>query len=334
MRLKSTIPYILILVQLSLLVACGELAGYDEGPPPEPGQLGRRLITVQAKSVWLNPGNPDQTKIGGLTFLKGWALTSNYGRFGGFSGLSVQGQNFTAITDRGDWLTATVDWFSEDSPLSNTQMMPFSQGTSARKVDLDAESLVRAQYGFLVGFEQNHRILHVWEPGAPPAKPTALNFPALRQLSSNSGIEALALHPVGGALLFAEYGDNRDGNRNFWQVDESGPRNRGYKAIMGHAPTDAAILPNGDVLVLNRNYSPVDGVSVIVSRIPNARIIGEGPLEGRKVARLRPPLSVDNMEALVLVGEDQGKPVLAMMSDDNFRSTQRTLLLLFRLDAY
>ena len=50
------------------------------------------------------------------------------------------------------------------------------------------------------------------------------------------------------------------------------------------------------------------------------------------LAVLAPPLTVDNMEAIAARKNEAGETILYLMSDDNFSSDQRTLLMMFRLD--
>jgi len=49
------------------------------------------------------------------------------------------------------------------------------------------------------------------------------------------------------------------------------------------------------------------------------------------VARLAPPLNIDNMEALSIVSEGD-KIIVWIASDDNFNPLQQTLLMKFALD--
>ena len=53
-------------------------------------------------------------------------------------------------------------------------------------------------------------------------------------------------------------------------------------------------------------------------------------LQSKPVATLKPPLRVDNMEALAVTREGQDT-IIWMASDDNFNSFQETLLMKFRL---
>jgi hypothetical protein len=105
----------------------------------------------------------------------------------------------------------------------------------------------------------------------------------------------------------------------------------GYRPPGEHRITDAALLPDGRLIVLNRSFSLVEGVSVIVTLVDLGGDLSPGRiLEGRQIARIDPPLTIDNMEALA-IGERGGRTIVWMASDDNFNPLQRTLLLEFEL---
>jgi hypothetical protein len=90
-------------------------------------------------------------------------------------------------------------------------------------------------------------------------------------------------------------------------------------------------LPDGRVLVINRHYTPVDGVSAVLTVIDPEAIRPGAVLIGRELARLAPPLTVDNMEALAVTREG-GRTIVWIASDDNFNPLQRTLLLKFAME--
>lgn len=66
--------------------------------------------------------------------------------------------------------------------------------------------------------------------------------------------------------------------------------------------------------------------------ISEGRIPADPPefVASTEVARLRPPLNVDNMEALAIRKEGERR-YLYIASDNNFNALQRTLLLKFEL---
>jgi hypothetical protein len=53
-------------------------------------------------------------------------------------------------------------------------------------------------------------------------------------------------------------------------------------------------------------------------------------LVGQEIARLAPPLSLDNMEGLAIT-EEAGQTMVWLISDDNFSPLERTLLMKFAL---
>jgi hypothetical protein len=102
-------------------------------------------------------------------------------------------------------------------------------------------------------------------------------------------------------------------------------------------PSAAALLPGGDVLVLERRFPPLE---VRLVRLAKADLEGTGALAPSEIARLAPPQSVDNFEGLDVRQDPSGATLLYLISDDNGCAKQlgvvpsrlqRTLLLLFEL---
>ena len=98
-------------------------------------------------------------------------------------------------------------------------------------------------------------------------------------------------------------------------------------------PSDAAALPRGDVLVLERAYNPERGiVNVRVRQVAHSFVRPGAPLGGRRVAEFAPPLTLDNYEGIAAVQDASGAIDVYVVSDDNLnRAGQRTLLLKFAL---
>ena len=256
-------------------------------------------------------------------------LTSENDDFGGFSGLVVDAasQTLLAINDKGDWWQAAFDAMSGEPPVSGV-LQAYVPGAQADKVDLDAESLVRFRDGYLVSFEQQHRLEFVKGVGSQP-QPTGLAPINFAGVSNNSGIEAMAVLPSGGLLAFAERGLNVGGHLKAWLVTEDSVQNIYFKPPANFAPTDAATLSNGDVLLLLRKYSAIEGVAVKVLHINAEEIRADAILEGQEILHLTPEGPVDNMEGLDVVVLDDNSVRMVMISDDNFSPLQRTLLMMF-----
>jgi hypothetical protein len=100
--------------------------------------------------------------------------------------------------------------------------------------------------------------------------------------------------PLGGTLIaISERGLTRDGNLNAFLIGGPRPGTFALRRTAEFDISDAALLPSGDLLVLERKFSWTTGLSV--HRGPN------------------------------------GETVLTLVSDDNFSALQRTLLLQFTL---
>jgi len=279
-------------------------------------------------------GQPFATKPGEPTvrFASGWALTSNHEAFGGFSGLVVDNENneLVAISDKGDWWQAPFK-AKGFSPPTTGVMQGYSPGTIADKKDLDAESLIKFDDGFLVSFEHNHRLEFVKEAGTAGVAPklAAIDFSGV---SMNSGMEAITRLKSGQLLAFAERGRDVSGRQKAWLVSAGTVDDIWFKPPINFSPTDAATLPNGDVLVLLRHFSAIDGVAIKVLHINATEIVAGATLSGEEILHLTPEFSVDNMEGLDVVALDSDTVRLVMISDDNFNSFQRTLLMMFDYD--
>lgn len=265
-------------------------------------------------------------------FEGGWALTSGYEGFGGFSGLLIDDENkiLLAISDQGDWWQTPFDARRFAPPTAGI-MQSYSAGVDADKKDLDAESLIKFDDGYLVSFEHNHRLEFVAEIGeGGAASPlAAIDFSGI---SMNSGMEAIARLNGGQLLAFSERGRNGSGQLKAWLVSPASAQDLWFKPPANFAPTDAATLPNGDVLVLLRYFSAIDGVAIKVHRIKADDIAAGSVLTGEEILHLTPEFTVDNMEGLDVVALDDNTVRLVMISDDNFNSIQRTLLMMFDYD--
>ena len=152
-----------------------------------------------------------------------------------------------------------------------------------------------------------------------------------------AGWRRFAPLPDGRILMLSQGPAQDDGARAGWLVGEGegGIEALDYRPAPGFKPTDAAVLPNGDVLVLSRSFSVIGGVKARLERIPASAIAAGAVLQGAPVARFAYPLTVDNFEGLAVVGGGDGGDggtLVYILSDDNFNFFQRTLLLLFRLD--
>jgi hypothetical protein len=98
-----------------------------------------------------------------------------------------------------------------------------------------------------------------------------------------------------------------------------------------HRPTSIALLPDGNLVLLERAFDVVRGVRVSVKRVKLADIRPDAVVRGEELAWLRQPLSVDNFEGIAAGRGSHGETLLWLLSDDNFNPLQRTILLHFEL---
>ncbi|MFQ5348414.1 MAG: esterase-like activity of phytase family protein [Rhodothalassiaceae bacterium] len=329
------------------LVLAAALAGYfaaavftDEAPVDGP-------VTVASRPLDLyTPPRPERARrTGALEFLAGLELKSDRPEFGGFSGLAVdtQGTRILALSDGAFWLSARLH-LEDGLPVSiaDARMAPLRgpDGPLVAKEDRDAEALIVVPGGFVVAFEHHQRLLFYpdtapWqdipavlhEAGEPVQVPAqVLDNPR------NGGLEAGVRLADGRLLLFSEERRAGPGLKRAWLLDPGGHvAALAYAAPKDFGATAAARLPEGDILLLLRNFTRVRGVTVLVQRIPAGAIAAGSVLRGEELARFAPPLTVDNLEGLAVRRDTSGRTLLYLISDDNFSPLQRTILLVFAL---
>jgi hypothetical protein len=203
-------------------------------------------------------------------------------------------------------------------------------------VNGDAEAIAALPDGnFLVAYENKHRLWLYKQPAKGNALEQAAvvaGAPAgIAKLPRNGGIEAMARLRSGEYLLLSESGITVDGDRLGW-VGRRGKWAELRLAPMGSfEPSDLALLPDGDLLLLERRVSLLEGFVNRLSLIEGAAVKPGAVLQPRELALLAAPLSVDNFEAVATRQAPDGSTLIYVLSDDNQRLLQRTLLLQFRL---
>jgi hypothetical protein len=75
----------------------------------------------------------------------------------------------------------------------------------------------------------------------------------------------------------------------------------------------------------------MNGITAKLTIADRPRLFAGSVLTGKEVASFAPPVTTDNYEALS-IGQEGGRTILWIASDDNFLQLQRTLLMKFALD--
>lgn len=273
-------------------------------------------------------------RFGRLEFLGGLVLRGPRG-FGGLSGLHLEGDRLTAVTDRGHVFTARLVLEGERlTGLTDTHLAPRIGADGApvgRTPDGDAEALTREGDSLLVAVEGSARLLAYPFAGGrldEGATPSVLTLPQrVASRARRDGLEALATLPSGEVLVFLE------GRRGRGDIEGALRENGAPRSIVRRGTfsvTGADALPSGEVFIVERRYDGGIDVGLRIRRIGADRAGGARPFDGPVLLETDLRHEIDNMEAIAAQARG-GDIVLTLMSDDNFNFFQRTLLLRFRV---
>ena len=277
---------------------------------------------------------------GEIEFRGGLVLRSPYQHFGAISGLDVRPDGaLVAVTDTGFWLTGQLieegEWLRGVSDFQMAPMLDVEGNIAIGKSKADAEGLRfdPRDRTLVVSFEQEHRVER-FAGELSLAVPIAVPLPYLAGLGSNRGIEAIAIAPAGGPLgdalvIISEAGDDGDGGIRGWVVGGPQAGEFSIQRLGTFSITDAAFLPNGDLFVLERNFSLSEGVGVRIRKLSAADIRPGGVVDGPVVLFDDHLFQIDNMEGISLRELPGGEVLITLVSDNNHSLLQRTLLLQF-----
>jgi hypothetical protein len=284
----------------------------------------------------LDAAQPTRKRVGQLTFLGAWELRSDNSNFGGISALTLlPDDRFIGVGDAG---TLIGFGLTNDAQIDRPFIahMPGAFGKDVGYADRDSEGITfdpvtgRAW----VSYEGHHGIRRF---PASFARIDGEVFPAaMKTWSANRGAEAIARLPDGRFIVFSEGGGERDGEYAalLFSGDpvEQGSDSFGfyYRPPPGYRITDATTLPDGRLMTLHRRISFPDGFAAKIGIFDPAAIRRGATHSSKIIASLVPPLLVDNMEGIT-VREETDRLIIWIISDNNFNTFQRTLLMKFAL---
>lgn len=323
------------------LFVCGTLLSFSA---PQAADESSGALDLNAAPLELlseqTPNGQEAPDLGALTWLATLELRSSDRRFGGLSALliSPDGTEITTVSDKGYRIRFDLQHDAEGrltgvtegqiAPLLGRDGMPMED-----KLDRDAEALARLPGGALaIGFEHNHRIWRYATAEDPlTGIPGPLTFPPRHySLGRNSGLEAISELADGGLLAIVEGRDDvSESPAYLWR---GGRWHRmTYRRDGGFRATGAALLPDGDILMVERFFTILSGVKIRLVRLPANSLQPGASLSGEVLATLTPPVALDNMEGIDVRRGKNGETLIYLISDDNYSPLQRTLLLQFSL---
>ena len=266
-----------------------------------------------------------QMNLEGLSLAGAWHLKAENDEFGGLSGLDVlRSGSLLAVSDDGkfiwigiDPVTGAPDGIGSIAYMRNTKGEIFPTKRSA-----DAEDLAYRDGVAFVSFEQTHRIeaydLEGCGTAAHAARLVKLDEVVDGDvLRNNRGAEGLAFE---GDTLQVGFEAHASGGSPLGIVRVDG-------TLANFERTRQPLLymltgldgADGLQAQVFRAYDPARGARAIVRVRQDETLIAE--------ANLKPPLPVDNFEAVAIGEAPNGARRIWLLSDDNFSQDQRTLLL-------
>lgn len=302
-------------------------------------------ITIRATPIGaFNSREPSKTQFGALKFLGGLVLTSGDEAFGGISSLHMEpdGSHFLALTDVGSWLRGRIVYRDgKPAAIADAEMAPIlgpgGKPFAARR-RFDSESLTERDGTAYVGIERQHKIIRfdIRRDGLR-ARGTPIKVPAdFKTLTDNGSLECLTAAPknsalAGSLIVVTEHSLDADGNHRSFVLKGEQVVRFSVKRSDDFDVSDCTILPEGDLLLLERGFSLLRGIVMRIRRIPLDLIKPGALVDGPTLIFADLAYEIDNMEGIGVHRNAHGETIITVVSDDNFSPIQRNLLLQFKL---
>lgn len=335
---------------VSVLLAVAALCLLAPALDSKPVDMLERVIRMRVTAIPINfdRDKPEHIAFGKLRFRGGLNLFCRSRHFGGFSGIALDasGTTLLAVTDAGSWMRVPLDydgrWLKGVGDVTLGPILGHDGKPLVNDAERDAEGLALTagdtRTGFaLVSFEREHRILRypfTLTRFGPPNGVVRLPKEA-QSMSANMGIEAVAMirggKLKGTVVVFSERLPDQRGDLRGWLIGGPTPGAITVQRIGGFDITDAAGLPDGGLILLERRFRYSEGVKMRIRRISAADLKPGTLITGEILLEATDRLNIDNMEAIAVHRARTGETILTLMSDDNFSPLQRSLIMQFAL---
>lgn len=271
---------------------------------------------------------------GSLRFVRGWRLASPNSFFGGFSALARLGPGrFLLLGDNGHWVRLTLGEGGVEAAVIATLPLPPRNPGSKAFTDSEAAAVDPASGKIWVALEG---IDQIWRLDPALTHIESQNkSPQLAHWPANRGAEAMARLADGRTVVFSEDADDDDRGREalLFTGDPAARGKRGirffYDAEGKGQVSDAAPLPDGRLLLVHRSLGLSPLFTTTLGIVDPADITEDGVIRSVTIGTVPEALRENYEGAAVSVAD--GRTYLWLVSDDNFNSWQRSLLLQFEL---
>ena len=262
-------------------------------------------------------------------------LESDDPRFGGFSGIAVDGERLWLLSDRATLWQAELDF---DEASGTLGLDGWRAGTIAPdagdRTALDSEALALAADGAPVaGFEQDGSVRRLEPDGSGGWTTRRLHDgPLFPDEPANRGLEALTELGTTAFLALSEGARTGVDLARGVRLEARRAADLTFRTTPGFSPVGAA-LASGWVLVLERSVGLLTGWQTRVTAIPLEAVEGadpSAPLAGAELLRIGAGPLAENYEGIAGLAAADGSRSVLLIADDNQSALQRTLLLVFR----
>ena len=300
----------------------------------------KNLTNIKSSVVELFTDNSNQLpRLKNLKYISGLEINANHPDFGGLSGLIINNNySFHAIGDQGIWVTGklNLDDKNKINSISDAKLGYLKNENDNYLVRLgksftDAEAIEIYDEKLIVSFERNHRILLYNQINKKPY----IFYDKLRllDLPNNGGIEAMASLKDNSLFLLSEDLVTSDDKLMGFILKNNKLKKVFINRSGSFKPTDLSALPSGDIILLERSYSPIKGAAAKISLIKLEDLLYKEIIFPIQIDIIAPPMVVDNFEGISILELEGGGFDIFILSDDNFNAFQKTLLFQFYWDG-
>ena len=246
--------------------------------------------------------------------------------YGGFSGLVIsnEGTEALVVTDKSFFFVLELrrdenDGLTGYSVIRKGRILS-SKGEHLNGRNTDSESIVIDENNnYYISFESNHRIMMHSEVGGKGV--FVPKHPMFRKLSVNKGIEALAVDTDNRLIAIPEKPPLGISDIPIFRLQNDKWEIIKYVKINDNfLVTDAEILPEGLLLILERKFSWTQGFKTRFRLISLDKFDNTEPI----TVFTSTANQFDNLEGVALWRDKKGEMRILTVSDDNFHPLQQS----------